>query len=98
MVRWSVVSGESEIAIRGPAAQMSMEKWLSLARVARDHPPPTTDHSPSHHSLLHVRQRIDRLGALAQLEVQLRLIDGAGLAGLGDHLAAADHVVALDQD
>src|SRR5262249_40616169 len=45
----------------------------------------------------HVQHRGDRLGALAQLEGQLRLIDGSGLAGLGDHLASAHHLIALDQ-
>ena len=46
--------------------------------------------------LLHMRQGIDRLGAVTKLEVQLGLIDGAGLASLGDHLAALYQVVALD--
>src|SRR5262245_8887861 len=45
-----------------------------------------------------MRHRVDRLGALAQLEMQLRLIDGAGLAGLGDHLAPANDLIALDQE
>ena len=43
-----------------------------------------------------ILRRIDRRRALADLEVQLRRVDVAGLAGLGDHLAALDGVAALD--
>ena len=39
---------------------------------------------------------IDRGRALAQFEVQLRSVDVAALAGLGDDLAALDRVAALD--
>ena len=41
-------------------------------------------------------RRIDGRLALAQFEMQLRRGDVAGLAGLGDHLAALDRVAALD--
>ena len=41
--------------------------------------------------------RIDRLLAAAQLEMELRLADPAGIADLRDHLAALDRVAALDR-
>src|SRR5882724_5056483 len=44
------------------------------------------------------RRRIDRRRALADLEMHLRRRDAAGLAGLGDDLAALHGVVALDHD
>src|SRR5208283_1150686 len=40
--------------------------------------------------------RVDRGRSLAQLEVELGRVDVAGVAGLGDHLAALDGVAALD--
>ena len=45
-----------------------------------------------------ILRRIDRRGAFADFEVQLRRRDVAGLAGLGDHLAAFDGLAALDQN
>ena len=42
--------------------------------------------------------RVDRARALAQLEMELRLIDLTGATGLGDDLTAADLIAALDQD
>src|SRR6202044_251898 len=39
---------------------------------------------------------IDRGRSLAQFEVELRRVDVAGVAGLGDHLAALDLLAALD--
>src|SRR5215217_1095611 len=41
--------------------------------------------------------RIDRFLAAAQLEMQLRLADPAGIADLCDHLAALDGIAALDR-
>src|SRR5208282_5013169 len=43
-----------------------------------------------------IRGRIDRGRSLAQFEVELRRIDVAGVAGLGDHLPALDLIAALD--
>ncbi len=43
-------------------------------------------------------RRIDRGRALADLEVQLRRVDVAGLAGARDHLAALDLIAALDHE
>src|ERR1700761_1083796 len=42
-----------------------------------------------------IARRIDRGRALAQFEVQLRRIDVARVAGLGDHLPALDRFAAL---
>src|SRR4051812_11538773 len=42
-------------------------------------------------------QRVDRRRSLADLEMQLRRSDLAGLPGLGDDLAALDGLAALDQ-
>src|SRR5258708_35420978 len=41
--------------------------------------------------------RIERRRALADLEMQLRRVDIAGLSGARDHLPALDLVAALDQ-
>jgi hypothetical protein len=47
--------------------------------------------------LFHVRCRVDWFLALTQLEMDLRLVDCAGFAGLGNRLATGDFVTALHQ-
>src|SRR5829696_405820 len=42
------------------------------------------------------RHRIHRRRAFADLEMELRRVDIAGLAGLGDHLAPLDRIAPLD--
>ena len=42
--------------------------------------------------------RIERGHAFADLEMELRRVDVAGLAGARDHLSAFDLIAALDQE
>src|SRR5262249_1153354 len=49
-------------------------------------------------ALVEERHRVDRRRALADLEVQLRRGDIAGLPRLRDHLTALDRLVALPQN
>src|SRR5262249_14983783 len=60
--------------------------------------PTSAENAPVRKSVAEVLGGIDRGRALADLEVQLRRVDVAGLAGKRDGLAALDLIAALDLD
>ena len=77
---------------RCPSKDGLVSRRSSKVRFARQGP----GSRPASSEAGEIVRRIDRGRSLAQFEVELRRIDVAGVAGLGDHLPALDLFAALD--